>query len=78
MCTWRRVRNLYKRCGHAVNLPDEEIKCSSATCKFSPAHPKECAPPMCTATCWQYRLFPRTVFSPSGQTVPAVHHQQKV
>ncbi|KAJ3822437.1 hypothetical protein F5880DRAFT_1613789 [Lentinula raphanica] len=24
MCYWRRVRNIYTRCGHGVNLPEEE------------------------------------------------------
>ncbi|OAX30723.1 hypothetical protein K503DRAFT_806824 [Rhizopogon vinicolor AM-OR11-026] len=23
MCYWRHIRNIYLRCGHALNLPDE-------------------------------------------------------
>ncbi|KAF8076607.1 hypothetical protein FPV67DRAFT_423778 [Lyophyllum atratum] len=54
MCYWRRVRNVYKKCGHGVTLPDEEIRCDLVNCKFSPAHPKDCRPPQCLQTCWQY------------------------
>ncbi|KAF9057996.1 hypothetical protein BJ165DRAFT_1521324 [Panaeolus papilionaceus] len=59
MCYWRRVRNIYKKCGHGVTLPDEEIKCDLVNCKFSPAHPNDCNPPQCTQSCWQYRQFPQ-------------------
>ncbi|KZT29273.1 hypothetical protein NEOLEDRAFT_587162 [Neolentinus lepideus HHB14362 ss-1] len=59
MCFYRRVRNVYLRCGHAINLPEEEIKCDSVRCKFSPNHPSTCVPPSCTQTCWQYHQFPQ-------------------
>ncbi|KAF7775897.1 hypothetical protein Agabi119p4_4290 [Agaricus bisporus var. burnettii] len=59
MCYWRRVRNVYKRCGHAQNMQDEEIKCDLMKCRFSPAHPAECQPPICKETCWQYRQYPQ-------------------
>ncbi|PFH51382.1 hypothetical protein AMATHDRAFT_142569, partial [Amanita thiersii Skay4041] len=35
------------------------IKCNSARCKFSPAHPEGCLPPKCTQSCWQYRQYPQ-------------------
>ncbi|KAJ3722525.1 hypothetical protein C8R42DRAFT_45518 [Lentinula raphanica] len=57
MCYWRRVRNIYTRCGHGVNLPEEEIKCDLVNCKFSPAHRPNC--PNCSQTCWQYRQYPQ-------------------
>ncbi|KAF8238898.1 hypothetical protein L208DRAFT_1430084 [Tricholoma matsutake] len=57
MCYWRRVRNIYKHCGHAVNQPDEEIKCDMTTCIFSPAHPEDCLG--CSKTCWQYHQYPQ-------------------
>ncbi|KAF9568954.1 hypothetical protein CPC08DRAFT_678528, partial [Agrocybe pediades] len=53
------VRNVYKKCGHGITLPDEEIKCDLTTCKFSPAHPRDCQPPRCTQTCWQYHQYPQ-------------------
>ncbi|KAJ7490934.1 hypothetical protein FB451DRAFT_1514121 [Mycena latifolia] len=52
------VRNLYRRCGHAENLPPVEIQCGSTHCKFSPNHPQGCVPPACTRTCNQYHLYP--------------------
>ncbi|KAK7036013.1 hypothetical protein R3P38DRAFT_2910192 [Favolaschia claudopus] len=58
MCRWRHVRCIYLRCNHAENLPPQEIKCQSTHCKFSPNHPADCAPPLCTRTCNQYHLFP--------------------
>ncbi|KAI0082410.1 hypothetical protein K474DRAFT_1655177 [Panus rudis PR-1116 ss-1] len=57
MCKWRRVRLFYTKCGHGVNLPDEEIKCESTTCIFSPNHPNNCGP-NCKRTCWQYHQYP--------------------
>ncbi|KAH7930803.1 hypothetical protein BV22DRAFT_35138 [Leucogyrophana mollusca] len=59
MCHWRRVRNTYRRCGHAFDLPDEMIQCDNRYCKFSLTHPSTCVPPSCTASCWQYRQFPQ-------------------
>ncbi|GAW03956.1 hypothetical protein F5879DRAFT_183868 [Lentinula edodes] len=56
MCRRRHVRNLYLKCGHAVNLPEQEISCENEHCKFSPFHPKNC--PNCTRTCWQYHQYP--------------------
>ncbi|TRM57161.1 hypothetical protein BD626DRAFT_225253 [Schizophyllum amplum] len=64
MCHWRRVRNVYLRCGHAENLPDQMIECGSRNCKFSPNHPPSCQPPRCTQTCAQYRLYPE-LYSPN-------------
>ncbi|KAJ7280983.1 hypothetical protein C8J57DRAFT_1300573 [Mycena rebaudengoi] len=58
MCRWRHVRNLYLRRGHAENLPPVEVPCGSSNCKFSPNHPRNCVPPVCTRTCNQYHLFP--------------------
>ncbi|KAH9854137.1 hypothetical protein C2E23DRAFT_85038 [Lenzites betulinus] len=52
------VRNNYKRCGHYIDLPDEMIQCEDRFCKFSTTHPRNCVPPRCTETCWQYRQFP--------------------
>ncbi|KIY46258.1 hypothetical protein FISHEDRAFT_47616 [Fistulina hepatica ATCC 64428] len=52
------VRNVFLRCGHAQNLPDQMIYCDSETCKFSPRHPPNCTPPKCRGTCWQYRQYP--------------------
>ncbi|KAG2040325.1 hypothetical protein BDR03DRAFT_949643 [Suillus americanus] len=59
MCCWRHVRNVYLRCGHAFNLPDELITCDSSRCKFSPNHPATCLPPTCKQTCAQYRQYPQ-------------------
>ncbi|KAJ3824307.1 hypothetical protein EV361DRAFT_552289 [Lentinula raphanica] len=56
MCRRRHVRNVYNKCGHAVNLPEEEVPCENEHCKFSPFHPKVCA--NCTKTCWQYHQYP--------------------
>ncbi|KAF6762182.1 hypothetical protein DFP72DRAFT_598082 [Ephemerocybe angulata] len=59
MCYYRRVRNVYRHCGHGVTLPDEEIKCDLPNCKFSPSHPKECQGPQCIKSCWQYHQYPQ-------------------
>ncbi|KAG5728502.1 hypothetical protein E4T56_gene19503 [Termitomyces sp. T112] len=59
MCYWRRVRNYYKKCGHGITLPDEEIQCDLINCKFSSTHSKDCVPPQCQRTCWQYRQYPQ-------------------
>ncbi|OJA20032.1 hypothetical protein AZE42_04459 [Rhizopogon vesiculosus] len=59
MCSWRHVRNVYLRCGHALNLPDELIACDRPSCRFSPNHPRTCVPPICKETCLQYRQFPQ-------------------
>ncbi|TRM56997.1 hypothetical protein BD626DRAFT_412681 [Schizophyllum amplum] len=64
MCRFRRVRNVFLRCGHAESLPDQLIECESTTCKFSPNHPPTCRPPTCTKTCWQYRQYPEQ-YSPN-------------
>ncbi|PBK91095.1 hypothetical protein ARMGADRAFT_933202, partial [Armillaria gallica] len=52
------VRNVYLRCGHTVNLPEEIIRCEQSTCRFSLFHPADCKPPACLKTCWQYRRYP--------------------
>ncbi|KAJ3556107.1 hypothetical protein NM688_g2211 [Phlebia brevispora] len=62
MCKFRRVRNVYS-CGHGITLPEEEIRCDSEKCKFSPNHPATCVPPQCLRTCWQYHQFPE-LYSP--------------
>ncbi|KAL1681011.1 NADP-dependent oxidoreductase domain-containing protein [Schizophyllum commune] len=54
MCHWRRVQNVYQRCGHVENM----IECGSSRCKFSAYHPPTCQPPSCTKTCLQYRTYP--------------------
>ncbi|KAI0082689.1 hypothetical protein K474DRAFT_1584993 [Panus rudis PR-1116 ss-1] len=60
MCHWRRVRNHYKRCGHYIDLVSmHTIQCDDRYCKFSTTHPRNCVPPRCTETCWQYRQFPQ-------------------
>ncbi|KAG2126816.1 hypothetical protein DEU56DRAFT_821789 [Suillus clintonianus] len=64
MCYWRRVRNVYLRCGHAINLPDQLITCENTRCKFSPNHPTTCGPPTCKQTCCQYRQYPQQ-YSPN-------------
>ncbi|KAJ3794784.1 hypothetical protein GGU11DRAFT_279784 [Lentinula aff. detonsa] len=56
MCRRRHVRNIYLKCGHAVNLPEQEVSCENEHCKFSPFHPNVC--PNCTKTCWQYHQYP--------------------
>ncbi|PBK87995.1 hypothetical protein ARMGADRAFT_438654 [Armillaria gallica] len=58
MCHRRQVRNVYIRCDHAVNLPEEYIRCEQSNCKFSLFHPAKCKPPACLRICWQYRRFP--------------------
>ncbi|KAI4520633.1 hypothetical protein K523DRAFT_350796 [Schizophyllum commune Tattone D] len=58
MCHWRRVQNVYQRCGHVENMPEEMIECGSSRCKFSAYHPPTCQPPSCTKTCLQYRTYP--------------------
>ncbi|KAK0489713.1 hypothetical protein EDD18DRAFT_1186623, partial [Armillaria luteobubalina] len=58
MCRRRQVRNIYIRCGHAISLPEEYIRCEQSNCKFSLFHPASCKPPACLQTCWQYRRFP--------------------
>ncbi|KAJ7219245.1 hypothetical protein GGX14DRAFT_435284, partial [Mycena pura] len=58
MCRWRQVQHHYTDCPHFVELPDEEIKCDSTECKFSPCHPDDCTGSSCRRTCWQYRQFP--------------------
>ncbi|KAH9939981.1 hypothetical protein B0H21DRAFT_697906, partial [Amylocystis lapponica] len=40
-----------------------QIQCESRTCKFSPNHPRNCVPPRCSGTCWQYHQWPQQ-FSP--------------
>ncbi|KAJ6596863.1 hypothetical protein DFH09DRAFT_1132934 [Mycena vulgaris] len=57
MCRWRQVQHTYTGCGHIYQVPNQEILCESARCKFSPAHPKKCGP-NCSSTCWQYHQFP--------------------
>ncbi|KAG7441202.1 uncharacterized protein BT62DRAFT_909053 [Guyanagaster necrorhizus] len=47
------VRNVYLRCGHTVNLPEETTECEDANCKFSSFHPGNCKPPACLRTCWK-------------------------
>ncbi|KAJ8595829.1 hypothetical protein M405DRAFT_279210 [Rhizopogon salebrosus TDB-379] len=64
MCYFRRVRNVYTRCGHAVNLHDELIVCDSPRCRFSPNHPSTCVLPVCRQTCCQYRQYPQQ-YSPN-------------
>ncbi|KDQ64341.1 hypothetical protein JAAARDRAFT_223242 [Jaapia argillacea MUCL 33604] len=64
MCCWRRVRHVYLQCNHAINLPDDEIRCDSRNCKFSPNHPLDCVPPQCIKTCWQYHQYPQQ-YSPN-------------
>ncbi|KAL1746483.1 hypothetical protein HDZ31DRAFT_62154 [Schizophyllum fasciatum] len=63
MCRLRQVCNVYNRCGHAENMPDQLIQCEARNCKFSPNHPTSCKPPSCTKTCFQYRQYPEQ-FSP--------------
>ncbi|KAH7924072.1 hypothetical protein BV22DRAFT_1014025, partial [Leucogyrophana mollusca] len=57
------VRNVYLRCGHAVNL-SSQIPCDNQRCKFSPNHPRDCVLPQCKQTCWQYRQYPQQ-YSPN-------------
>ncbi|KAG1778344.1 hypothetical protein EV702DRAFT_1095817, partial [Suillus placidus] len=61
---WRHVRNVYLRCGHTFNIPDESIVCDDSRCKFSPNHPATCLPPTCKSTCRQYRQYPQQ-YSPN-------------
>ncbi|KAF8913755.1 hypothetical protein CPB84DRAFT_1757435 [Gymnopilus junonius] len=75
MCYFRRVRNIYKQCGHGVTLPDEEIKCDLVNCKFSLAHPADCKPPRCTQTCWQYHQFPQQYSPHIDKACPACSGQ---
>ncbi|THV06875.1 hypothetical protein K435DRAFT_644436, partial [Dendrothele bispora CBS 962.96] len=58
-----RVRNVYLRCGHAINEPEVEIKCENYRCKFSPFHSRTCVPPNCLRTCQQYHQYPE-MYSP--------------
>ncbi|KAK0220556.1 hypothetical protein IW262DRAFT_1034650 [Armillaria fumosa] len=58
MCRRRHVRNIYVRCGHAFNLPEEIIQCEQSKCKFSLFHSAGCKPPICLRTCWQYLRYP--------------------
>ncbi|KAK0494416.1 hypothetical protein EDD18DRAFT_1174090 [Armillaria luteobubalina] len=58
MCRRRHVRNVYLRCGHTVNLPEDIIQCKETHCKFSLFHPASCRPPVCQRTCWQYLRYP--------------------
>ncbi|KAK0203361.1 hypothetical protein DFS33DRAFT_1330506 [Desarmillaria ectypa] len=64
MCRRRQVRNVYTRCGHTVNLPEEIIWCEQLNCKFSLFHPASCKPPDCLRTCWQYLRYPEQ-YSPN-------------
>ncbi|PBK91100.1 hypothetical protein ARMGADRAFT_1166657 [Armillaria gallica] len=64
MCRRRHVRNVYLRCGHTVNLPEEIIRCEKANCKFSLFHPASCKPLVCLRTCWQYLRYPEQ-YSPN-------------
>ncbi|KAK0193091.1 hypothetical protein F5146DRAFT_531236 [Armillaria mellea] len=64
MCRRRQVRNIYLRCGHTFNLPEEIIQCEQSNCKFSLFHSSHCKPPICLQTCWQYRRYPEQ-YSPS-------------
>ncbi|OCH95520.1 hypothetical protein OBBRIDRAFT_745188 [Obba rivulosa] len=73
MCHWRRVRNHYKRCGHYIDLPDEMIQCDDRFCKFSTSHPRNCVPPRCTETCWQYRQFPQQYNPVIDSKCPVCH-----
>ncbi|PBK91038.1 hypothetical protein ARMGADRAFT_933103, partial [Armillaria gallica] len=61
---WYRVRNVYLRCGHTVNLPEEIIRCEQSDCKFSLFHPAGCKPPACLRTCWQHLQYPEQ-YSPN-------------
>lgn len=63
MCCWRRVRNTFLVCGHSYDLPEEEIKCSNARCRFSDYHDPNCVEPECRRTCHQYHTFPE-VYNP--------------
>ncbi|CAK5262836.1 unnamed protein product [Mycena citricolor] len=54
--TWDEMTHIFTRCGHAISLVDEEIKCDLVRCKFSPAHPKGCTGQACMRTCWQYNI----------------------
>ncbi|KAK0193093.1 hypothetical protein F5146DRAFT_1042881 [Armillaria mellea] len=64
MCRRRHVRNFYLRCRHAIDLPEEIIRCDQSDCKFSLFHPATCKPPVCSQTCWQYLRFPEQ-YSPN-------------
>ncbi|PBK79051.1 hypothetical protein ARMGADRAFT_951421, partial [Armillaria gallica] len=60
----RSVRNVYLRCGHAINLPEEIVRCEDSNCKFSLFHSESCTPPTCLQTCWQYHRYPEQ-YSPN-------------
>ncbi|KAJ8486882.1 hypothetical protein ONZ51_g4545 [Trametes cubensis] len=59
MCRRRQVRTIFKRCNHAVTAPDEEVRCDSTQCIFSPNHPATCSGEACKKRCWQYRPAPQ-------------------
>ncbi|KAK0443823.1 hypothetical protein EV421DRAFT_2035266, partial [Armillaria borealis] len=40
MCRRRHVRNVYLRCRHTINLPEQIVRCEESNCKFSHFHPK--------------------------------------
>ncbi|KIJ12571.1 hypothetical protein PAXINDRAFT_82700, partial [Paxillus involutus ATCC 200175] len=44
------------------------IVCENRNCKFSPSHPRDCVPPKCKQTCWQYRQYPQQ-YSPNINSV---------
>ncbi|KAF8803019.1 hypothetical protein BYT27DRAFT_6748074 [Phlegmacium glaucopus] len=58
LTSFTRVCNIYLRCGHRIQQPDEHILCASPRCKFSPNHSPLCTPPACTQTCTQFRRSP--------------------
>ncbi|KAI0375793.1 hypothetical protein BV20DRAFT_959844 [Pilatotrama ljubarskyi] len=59
MCRLRQVRTIYKKCNHAVNAPDEDIRCDRTNCIFSPNHPPTCSGEACKRSCWHYRAAPQ-------------------
>ncbi|KAK0473935.1 hypothetical protein IW261DRAFT_663191 [Armillaria novae-zelandiae] len=69
MCRRRQVRNVYLKCGHGENLPEEIIPCEQSNCRFSPFHPANCRPPTCHQTCWQYRRFPEQYCTTSSMSL---------
>ncbi|KAK0489725.1 hypothetical protein EDD18DRAFT_577349 [Armillaria luteobubalina] len=77
MCRRRHVRNVYLRCGHTINLPEQIVRCEESNCRFSLFHPQDCRPPTCLRTCWQYLRYPEQYSPNISRYCPSCYRQMQ-
>ncbi|KAL1944309.1 hypothetical protein VTO73DRAFT_3494 [Trametes versicolor] len=61
MCRLLQVRTVFKKCGHGITAPDQDVqqRCDRTNCIFSPNHTPGCTGEYCKKHCWQYRTAPQ-------------------